>query len=87
MTTGGAGPLAVLGGEQAGGLGGQRRGAVRWAAAEGDDDLVVQAAGAGSRVGQVDQGVTGLVEGGDRGPGGDSLPGAGLAGDDSEGAR
>jgi hypothetical protein len=87
MTTmGGAGSLAVLAGEQAGGLGGERGGAVGWPAAEGGDDLVVDAAGAGGGVGQVDEGVPGLVKGGDRGAGGDGLASADLAGDDAEGA-
>jgi hypothetical protein len=76
----------VLGGDQAGGLGGQGGGAVGGPATEGDDDLVVDAAGAGGGVGQVDEGVAGLVEGSDGSAGGDGLAGADLAGDDAEGA-
>ena len=72
-STGTPAALAVLGGEQAGGLGGEGGGAVGGPAAERGDDVVVDAAGAGGRVGQVDQGVPGLVEGGDGGAGGDCL--------------
>ena len=61
--------LAVLGGEQGGGLGGEGGGAVGGPAAEGCDHLVVDAAGAGGRIGEVDQGVPGLVERGDGGAG------------------
>ena len=65
--------LVVLGGEQAGGLGGEGGGAVGGPAAERGDHLVVDAPGAGGRIGQVDQGVPGLVERGDGGAGGDRL--------------
>ena len=60
-----AAALAVLGGDQGGGLGGQGGAAVGGPAAERGDHLVVDAAGAGGRVGQVDQGVPGLVQAGD----------------------
>ena len=48
---------------------------------EGGDDLVVDAADPDRRVGQVDDGVPGRVQGGERGADGDGLPGADLAGD------
>ena len=66
--------LAVLGGEQAGGLGGEGGGAVGGSAAERGDHLVVDAAGAGGRIGQVYERVPGLVQGGDGGAGGAVLP-------------
>ena len=78
--------LAVLGGEQAGGLGGERRAAVGGPAAERGDHLVVDAAGAGGGVGEVNQGVPGLIERGDGGAGGGGLAGADFAGDHGEGA-
>ena len=49
--------------------------------AERGDDLVVDAADPDGRVGQVDDGVAGRVQGGERGADGDGLPGADLAGD------
>ena len=48
---------------------------------EGGDDLVVDAADPDRRVGQVDDGVPGRVQAGQRGADGDGLPGADLAGD------
>ena len=69
---------------QAGGLGGEGGAAVGGPAAERGDDVVVDAAGAGGRVGQVDQGVPGLVERGDGGAGGCCLAGADFAGDHAE---
>ena len=65
--------LVMLGGEQAGGLGGQGGGAVGGQAAERGDHGVVDAAGAGGRIGQVDQGVPGLVQAGDGSARGDRL--------------
>jgi hypothetical protein len=64
-----AAALAVLGGGQGGGLGGQGGGAVGGPAAGRGDHGVVDAAGAGGGVGQVDQGVPGLVQRGDGGAG------------------
>jgi hypothetical protein len=75
----------MLGGEQPGGLGGEGGAAVGGPAAERGDHLVVDAAGAGGRVGQVDQGVPGLVEG-DGGARGYRLARADFAGDDADGA-
>src|SRR2546429_6857472 len=77
---GDAAALVVLGGEQPGGLGDQGGGAVAGPAAQRGDDLVVDAAGAGGGVGHVDEGVPGLVEGGDGGAGGDCLAAADLPG-------
>ena len=73
--------LVMLGGEQAGGLGGQGGGAVGGPAAERGDHGVVDAAGAGGGVGQVDQGVPGLVQAGDGSARGDRLAGANQTGD------
>jgi hypothetical protein len=67
--------FAVLGGDQAGGLGGEGGGAVGGPAAERGDDMVVDAPGAGGRVGEVYQGVAGLVQAGDGSAGGDCLAG------------
>ena len=58
--------------------------AVGGPAAERGDDVVVDAPGAGGRVGQVDQGVPGLVERGDGGAGGGRLPRADFARDDAQ---
>jgi len=55
-------------------------------AAEAGDDVVADAAGAGGGVGQVDQGVAGLIEGGYGSAGGDGLAGAGLAAEQADGA-
>src|SRR5271166_1676182 len=66
-------PLVVLGGEQGGGLGGEGGAAVGGPAAERGDDLVVDAPGAGGRIGQVNQCVPGLVERGDGGARGGCL--------------
>src|SRR6266567_9153627 len=71
---GGAAALGLLGGEGVGGLGGERGGAVGGPAAEGGDDGVVDAADADGGVGQVDGGVPGLVQAGQRGAGGGCLP-------------
>src|SRR6266571_2318438 len=60
-------PLVMLGGEQGGGLGGEGSGAVGGPGAERGDHLVVDAPGAGGRIGQVNQCVPGLVERGDGG--------------------
>ena len=81
-----AAALAVLGGDQRGGLGGQGGAAVGGPAAERGDHLVVDAPGPGGRVGEVDQGVAGLVQAGDGGAGRDGLAGADLARDHGEGA-
>ena len=51
---------------------------------EGGDDLVVDAADPDRRVGQVDDGVPRGVQGGQGGAEVDGLPGADLAGDDSD---
>ena len=48
---------------------------------EGGDDLVVDAADPDRRVGQVDDGVPGRVEGGEGGADGDGFPSTDLAGD------
>src|SRR5260370_12563046 len=72
-----AAALAVLGGEQGGGLGGEGGGAVGGPAAERGDHVVVDAPGAGGGGGEGDQGVPGLVECGDGGAGGGGLAGAG----------
>ena len=53
-------------------------------AAEGEHDLVVEAAGADRGVGEVDERVAGGVEGGGGGAGGDGLAGADLAGQEAE---
>src|SRR5260370_19542426 len=78
--------VAVVGGEQGGGLGGEGGGAVGGPAAERGDHVVVDAPGAGGGVGEVDQGVPGLVECGDGGAGGGGLAGADFAGDHGQGA-
>jgi hypothetical protein len=67
-------PLVMLGGEQGGGLGGEDSGAVGGPAAERGDHLIVDAPGAGGRIGQVNQCVPGLVERGDGGARGGCLP-------------
>src|SRR3981189_1443495 len=78
--------FGVLGGEGVGGLG-ERSGVLEAGpAAEAGDELVADTAGAGGGVGDVDEGVAGLVEGGDRGAGGDGFAGAGLADDQADGA-
>jgi hypothetical protein len=82
---GGAAAFGVLGGQRAGGLGGERGGAVGGPAAEAGDDGVVDAADADGGVGQVDDGVPGGIQGGQRRPRGGGLAGADLAGDDAEG--
>src|SRR5271166_1249077 len=81
-----AAALAVLGGDQPGGLGGQGGAAVGGPSAERGDYLVVDAPGPGGRVGEVNQGVAGLVQAGDGGAGRDGLAGADLARDHGEGA-
>ncbi len=53
-------------------------------AAQGGDDGVVDAAGADGGVAEVDDGVPGRVEGGQRGADGDGFAGADFAGDDAE---
>src|SRR5216683_6074947 len=63
---GGAAAFGVLGGEGVGGLGGERGGAVGGPAAEGGDDGVVDAADADGGVGQVNGGMPGLVQAGQR---------------------
>jgi len=78
--------LALLGGDEGGGLGGELGGAVGGAAAERGDDVVVDASRARRRVGEVEQGVAGLVQRRDGGAGGGGFPGADFAGDDAEGA-
>src|SRR4029450_11178774 len=54
--------------------------------AERSDDLGVQAALADAGVGEVDDGVAHVVQGGDGGAGGDGLAGAHLTGDHADGA-
>jgi len=70
----GAASFGLLGGEQFGGLRGERGGALGRAAAKGGDDGVVDAAGADGRVGQVDEGVPGVVEPGEGGAAATVLP-------------
>jgi hypothetical protein len=66
--------LAVLGGNEGGCLGGEHGRSVGGPSAECRHDVVVDASRARRRVGQVDEGVTGLVQGGDGGAGGGCLP-------------
>ena len=85
MTSSGSRPaFAVLGGDEGGGLGGEHGRSVGGPSAERRHDVVVDASRARRRVGQVDEGVAGLVEGGDGGAGGGCLPGADFARDDAE---
>ena len=76
--------LGPLVGEQLVRLRDQGGGVEARLAAEGAHDLVVEAARADARVGEVDDGVPGGVEGGDGGAGGDGLAGADLAGQEAE---
>src|SRR5215471_17368965 len=78
--------LAVLGGEQVGGLGGEGGGAVGGPAAERGDHLVVDAAGAGGWIGEVYERVPGLVQAGDGGAGGHGLARTDFARDHPDGA-
>src|SRR6266702_6337135 len=76
----GAASFSGFAGEHAVGLGGQRRGAVGGPAAQGGDDVVVDAPDAGGWVADVDDGVAGRVDAGQGGAGGHGLAGADLPG-------
>ena len=76
--------LGPLVGEQLVRLRDQGGGVEARLAAEGAHDLVVEAARADARVGEVDDGVPGGVERGEVGAGGDRLARADLAGEESE---
>ena len=78
--------FGVLGGERLGGLWDQRGLVEPWCAAQRGDDAVVEPARADGGVAQVDDGVPGWVQPGQRGADGDGLPGTDLTGDHPEGA-
>ena len=77
-------PRSWLGGDEGGGLGGEHGRSVGGPSAECRHDVVVDPSRARRRVGQVDEGVAGLVERGDGSAGGGRLPGADFARDDPE---
>src|SRR5215467_16095904 len=81
---GGAAAFGGLSGEDVVGLGGEGGGAVGGPAAQGGDDVVVDAAHAGGGVADVDDGVAGGIERGERGADRDGLADADLAGEDTE---
>jgi hypothetical protein len=78
---GGAAAFGLLDRECVDGLGDEGGVVGQRSVPEGGDDLVVDAADPDRRVGQVDDGVPGRVQSGERGADGDGLPGADLAGD------
>jgi len=83
---GGAGAFGVFGGEGVAGLGDQGRGVEAGVAAQGGDDVVVDAAGADGGVGDVDQVVAGGFQAVDGGAGGDGLADTDFAGDHGDAA-
>jgi hypothetical protein len=78
-------PFGVFRCEGVGGLRGEGRGIETRDLTEGGDDVVQHAADPDGRVRQVDDHVPGGVQGGGRGPDGDSFPGPDLTGDHAEG--
>lgn len=83
---GNASPLCVLGGERVGGLRDEGGAVGLGDAAEAGDDGLVDAGDPDRRVGDVDDGVSGVVECVEGGPDRDCFPGADLAGDHAEAA-
>ena len=77
-------PLGVLDGQRGGGLRDQGGVMDQGLPAQRGDDLVVDAADPDGGVGEVDDGVPGGVQPGQRGADGDGLAGADLAGDDPD---
>lgn len=77
--------FVVFGGEEFGGLGDQGGPVELGDAAQRGDEVVVDAAGADHRVGQVDDGMAGVVKRGAGGAGGDGLAGTDFAGEHADG--